>query len=422
MYRRRFLETSLAGPVSRDKVRLLFGARQTGKTLLLRHLLAGPQARFFDLQSSAERRRFERDPGAFAREVRALPRSVRVVVIDEIQKVPALLDEVQGLYDAFPRRWQFYLTGSSARRLRARSANLLPGRSHAYRLYPVCGWEAAGQANVDPALPAPGPRHRGRGKMDGSAEEMAAPPFAPRTLDRLLWLGCLPGIRAEARATAQATLAAYVEQYLEEEIRREALVRELGPFSVFLRLAAMESGRQVNLARLSQESGVPASTLKSYYQVLVDTFVGYWLPLYRGQTRKRLLTTPRFYLFDVGVRNAAAEVMLPRRVPDELGGTLLEQLVALDLLARAAYSGPGHRVSFWRTAYGVEADLVWEAPREDFPIEVKWTARPRPVDARHLETFLDEFPRRARRGLLVCRCPEPQQLTKRVRAVPWEWL
>ena len=76
----------------------------------------------------------------------------------------------------------------------------------------------------------------------------------------------------------------------------------------------------------------------------------------------------------------------------------------------------------WRATYGVEAELVWRAPREDIPIEVKWTARPRPIDARHLETFLDEFPRRARRGFLVCRCPEPQQLTKRVRAVPWEWL
>jgi len=200
------------------------------------------------------------------------------------------------------------------------------------------------------------------------------------------------------------------------------LVRDLGPFAAFLRLAAIESGRQLNVARLSQESGIPASTLKSYYQVLVDTFVGYWMLAYQGRTRKRLLTAPRFYFFDLGVRNAAAELLLPRQVPDELGGTLLEQLVATELISRAGYAGRGHRVSFWRTTYGVEADLVWEAPQEDVPIEVKWTSRPRPVDARHLEVFLDEFPRRARRGLVVCRCPEPQQLTRRVRAIPWEWL
>ncbi len=416
MYRRRFLESTLAGTVSRNKVRLLFGARQTGKTLLLRHLLSRPEARFFDLQSSPERRRFETDPSAFSREVRALPNSVRAVVVDEIQKVPALLDEVQGLYDASPRRWQFYLTGSSARRLKARSANLLPGRSHVYRLFPVCGWEVATEQSGAAALPAPG----------GSRRERAAPPptppFPSLPLTRLLRLGSLPGIRAETRASAEATLAAYVEHYLEEEIRREALVRDLGPFAAFLRLAAIESGRQLNVARLSQESGIPASTLKSYYQVLVDTFVGYWMLAYQGRTRKRLLTAPRFYFFDLGVRNAAAELLLPRQVPDELGGTLLEQLVATELISRAGYAGRGHRVSFWRTTYGVEADLVWEAPQEDVPIEVKWTSRPRPVDARHLEVFLDEFPRRARRGLVVCRCPEPQQLTRRVRAIPWEWL
>ena len=106
----------------------------------------------------------------------------------------------------------------------------------------------------------------------------------------------------------------------------------------------------------------------------------------------------------------------------ELGGPLPEQWVAPGLVRRADHASPGHRVSFWRTTYGVEVDLVWEGPREDLPVEVKWTSRPRPVDARHLETFLDEFPRRARRGLLVCRCPRPQQLTDRVTAIPWDAL
>lgn len=422
MYGYRHLQRLLCGPLSRNKVRLVFGARQTGKTQLLRHALAGAGTRFFDLQPSSERRRFEKDPAAFTREVRALAGSVRVIVVDEIQKVPALLDEVQGLYDTSPQRWQFYLTGSSARQLHARSANLLPGRSHLYRLYPVCGWEVAASESLALAPPTPrGPR-RLRARTGGGDDGRTTPPFAAQTLTRLLRLGSLPGIRAETAASAEATLAAYVEHYLEEEIRREALVRDLGPFAVFLRLAAAESGRQVNVARLSQESGVPASTIKSYYQVLVETFVGHWMTPYGGRSRKRLLTTPRFYFFDVGVRNAAAETTMPGHVPEELGGALLEHLVAQELIARAGYAGRGHHVSFWRTTYGVEVDFVWENPREDIPIEVKWTARPRPLDARHLETFLDEFPRRARRGLLVCRCPEPQQLTKRVRAVPWNRL
>ncbi len=423
MYKQRRLEEVLSAPVSRHKVRLLFGARQTGKTRLLKHLLDGPSTRFFDLQDSAERRRFEADPASFSREVRALPTAIRAVAVDEIQKVPALLDEVQALFDSAPRRWQFYLTGSSARRLRTRSANLLPGRSHAYRLHPICGWEVArGPGSAELALPPPVAARRRGARRPGVVAGSGPPPFPAQRLDRVLRLGSLPGVRGEPGATARATLATYVDHYLEEEIRREALVREIGPFLAFLRLAALESGRQVNLARLSQESGVPASTLKSYYQVLVDTFVGHWIPPYAGRSRKRLLTSPRFHFFDVGVRNAAAEVGTEPRVSDELGGPLLEQWVAQELVARADYSGRGHRVSFWRTTYGVEVDLVWESPREDVPIEVKWTARPRPVDARHLESFLDEFPRRARRGLLVCRCPRPQQLTDRVTAIPWEAL
>jgi uncharacterized protein len=427
MYYRRSLEVRLTGPVSRNKVRLLFGARQTGKTWLLRRLLAGEDTRAFDLQDTVMRRRFEADPGAFSREVRALPRSVTSVVLDEIQKVPALLDEVQRLYDAAPSRWQFYLTGSSARRLRSGTANLLPGRSHTYHLYPVCGWEVDrdGPTPELPAPVAPGRRQATRDRS-GQSRDRRTPEeprwFPPQSLTRVLQLGGLPGIRGESIPTAQATLASYVGHYLEEEIRREALVKEMGPFGVFLRLAASESGRQLNVARLSQESGVPASTIKNYYQVLVDTFVGYWMTAYAGRTRKRLLTTPRFYIFDVGVRHAAAETPIHPRLPDELGGTLLEHWVAQELIARAGYAGRPHRVSFWRTAYGVEVDFVWETPREDIPIEVKWTARPRPGDARHLETFLDEFPGRARRGLLVCRCAHPQQLTDRVRALPWHAL
>jgi predicted AAA+ superfamily ATPase len=217
-------------------------------------------------------------------------------------------------------------------------------------------------------------------------------------------------------------LAAYVDHYLEEEIRREALVRDMGPFVAFLRLAAAESGQQLNLARLSQESGIAASTLKNYFQVLVDTFVGYWLPIYARRTRKRLLTTPRFYFFDLGVRNAAAELPLDARLADVHAGPLLEHWVAQDLIARAGYRGRGHRISFWRTASGAEVDFVYESPREDVPIEVKWTARPRPSDARHLEAFLSQYPDRARRGLLVCRCPSPEQLSERVQAIPWHAL
>jgi len=410
MFYDRVVAERLAGPVSRGKVRLLFGARQTGKTALLRHLLAAQDTRFYDLQDSGLRRRFEVDPAAFSREVRALPRRIRNVVVDEIQKVPALIEEVQALHESMPRSFGLFLTGSSARKLRVRSAGLLPGRSHAYRLHPVCGWE------VTRALPA----RIGPVPSDGRGPR--GTPFPAQSLSRTLRFGGLPGIRAEGAASAEATLAAYVEQYLEEEIRREALVREIGPFIAFLRLAALESGRQTNVAKLSQESRIPASTIRAFYQVLVDTFVGHWVGAYARSARRRLLTTPRFCFFDVGVRNAAADLPLDVRMLNTQGGPLLEQWVAQELVARAGYLGRGHRVSFWRTATGAEVDFVFETPREDVPIEVKWTENPRPDDARHVETFLDEFAPRARRGYVVCRCASPEQLTARVTALPWDML
>jgi predicted AAA+ superfamily ATPase len=411
MFHYRFLQNPLLGPESRNKVRLLFGARQTGKTQLFRHLLPDAATRSFDLQQSEPRRRFEADPEAFSREVRALPRSVRHVVVDEVQKVPALIDEVQALYDGSPRRWQFFLTGSSARKLRARAAGLLPGRSHAYRLHPVCAWEIADMETAVIARPRAAAQHR-RG-------EAAASLFSSQPIERLLLHGSLPGIRAESVKTADRTLATYVDLYLEEEIRREGLVRDLGPFATFLRLAALESGRQVNLAKLSQESRIPASTLKTYYQVLVDTFVGYWIPAYSRNARRRALSTPRFLFFDVGVRNAAAELPTDTRMLHTEGPALLEQWVGQELLARAEYLGRGHRVSFWRTSTGLEVDWVFETPREDLPFEVKWTENPRADDARHLEAFLDDHSKRAHRGFVLCRCPRPQQLTPRVTALPW---
>lgn len=412
MFFLRSLLSPLLAASSQGKVNLLFGARQTGKTALLRHVLKKSEgSRLYDLQDSAMRRQFEADPSSFSREIRALPKSVGAVVVDEIQKVPALLEEVQSLHDEAPSRRRFYLTGSSARRLRSGAANLLPGRSHMFRLHPVTRWE---EEHGEIAVPAPTSR-AARGTQ-------LPPPFPGQELQRRLLFGSLPGVRAESAASATATLDAYVGNYVEEEVRRETLVRDIGPFLSFLRLSALESGQVMNLVKLSKESGIAASTIKTYYQVLVDTFLGHWMPAYGHPSRKRVLTTPRFYWFDLGVRNAAAQLPATRELVLSQGGPLLEHWVAQELIARADLMGRGHRVSFWRTVDGVEVDFVFEGPRNDVPIEVKWTTRPGPDDARHLESFLDRFSNRARKGLLVCRCERRQRLTDRVTAIPWSEL
>ena len=175
----------------------------------------------------------------------------------------------------------FIITGSSARRLRGVSANLLPGRVHQYHIFPV----VLDERNVDrksTLLPLPLKRNWNPG-------------FPVPAIEEMLLYGNLPGVIQETRNSRKATLEAYSEIYLEEEIRREALVRRIGPFARFLELAALESGNIMNLTGLSQQLGIAVTTLRTFYQVLVDTFVGYWLMPFSTRSRKRLLTTPKFY-------------------------------------------------------------------------------------------------------------------------------
>jgi predicted AAA+ superfamily ATPase len=406
-YLARWLERDLRARTSRGKVRLLFGARQTGKSSLLRALVP-KDALFIDLQDTRVRVRYERTPGALASELEARREKRLHVCIDEIQKVPSLLEDVQYVRDRQPGRFEFFVTGSSARRLRAGAANLLPGRAHSYRLFPLVDTERVGheRSTILPKADAP----------------VGASAFPRSSLDDVLTWGSLPGVALEPAASRAATLRTYAEVYLEEEIRREAVVRDVGAFSRFLVLAATESGRVMNLTGLSQESGVPVATIRNFYQVLIDTFVGYWIPAYGRSGRKQILSTPRFLFFDVGVRNAAAELPISRDLLKTQAGPIFEQWVLTELVHRTTYLGPAHRVSFWRTASGAEVDAVVETPSEDVPVEVKWTENPRTNDARHLETFLDEFPQRARRGYVVCRVATARKLSERVTAIPWHEL
>ena len=329
-----------------------------------------------------------------------------MVCVDEIQKVPRLLDDIQYLHDRYSARFEFFVTGSSARRLRAGAANLLPGRAHNYRLFPVIGPErmASSKSTIVPGLRS---IERNCGFPSASSEDL------------LVW-GSLPGVTSEPVARRASTLATYAEVYLEEEIRREAAVRDVGAFARFLTLAALESGQVMNLTGLSQESGVPVATIRNFYQVLVDTFVGYWIMPYGHSGRKDVLSTPRFLFFDLGVRNAAAELPMSRELIKTQAGTLFEQWVLLELVARTSYLGRGYRVSFWRTRHGAEVDAIVETPKLDIPIEIKWTENPRPADARHLERFLDKYSARAKRGFMICRVPRPMKLTERVTAIPWQ--
>lgn len=408
----RWYSKPLRERLDRPYVHLMFGARQTGKSTLLRSILP-ESALVFDLADPLERSRLLANPEVFTQACRALPvgREGHTVFVDEIQNVPALFDAVQSLYDSDKDRWRFVLCGSSARRLRKTGVNLLPGRSFLHRLYPLT--LAEHPPRMDSAKGTPSPW-----VLPWSSDWTPTNPFPAWSLEERLAYGALPGIVVAERPDRAELLKAFAAMHLEEEIRREALVRDWGAFVRFLQLAARESGQIVNYAAISQEAGISLNTVKSHYQLLEDMFVGFRVPAYTHSPRKNLLSTPKFLLFDLGVRHAAAGLRPSKELVDVDPGPLFEQWVGIELWIRLQYLGDG-TLHYLRTRDGAEVDYIIERGGTLTAVEVKWTQNPSASDARHLVTFLNEHPQQPGRGYVVCRCDRPLQLHERVTAIPW---
>jgi uncharacterized protein len=405
----RWLTGRLRARLRRPYVHLVFGARQTGKSTLLRALLP-PNAFRLDLANPEERNRYLARPGDFLRDCEALPHG-RVVFVDEAQAVPALFDAVQHLWDRDRAHWRFVLCGSSARKLRATGANLLPGRSLVHRLFPLLLVERPAPGDRPP-VPSPLP-------MPGLPPAVEA--FPQADLSTRLAFGDLPGIATAAVADRAALLKSYALVHLEEEIRREALIRDWGAFVRFLRLAAAESGSLLNYAAISQESGLSQPTVKAYYQLLEDMFVAFRVPAFSHSPRKNLLSTPKFLFFDLGVRHAAAGLTPSRHVVEAAPGALFEQWVGIELWKRLQYLGDG-TLHHLRSRDGAEIDFVVERKGKLTAVAAKWTEHPSPKDARHLRAFLEENRGRAAQAYVVCRCPRPMHLGDRITALPWSLL
>ncbi len=405
----RWLRARLQKDLIKPFVHILFGARQTGKTTLLNALISGP-ALYYNLADPEERTHLLADPGAFKRECEALPpsRDPQFVFVDEVQAVPSVFDAVQVLYDRDKDRWRFVLCGSSARKLRKTGANLLPGRCLLHRLYPLILQER-------PPEPEPSVSHPPLCPL--SDINALSPPFPHTGLEERLAYGELPGIVLLDEEDKSAILRSYVTVHLEEEIRREGLVKDWGAFVNFLRLAASESGQLVNFAGISRETGLSEPTVKSHYQLLEDMFVGFRVPAYSKSPRKNLLSTPRFFFFDLGIRHAASGITPCRDVVLADPGRWFEQWIGIELWKRIQYAGEG-QLHHFRTKDGAEIDFIIERDGVVVPVEAKWTERPTPRDARHLRTFLKEN-RAAPMGYVVCRCPRPMKLAENVMALPW---
>lgn len=383
---------------------LVLGPRQVGKTTLVSRLLAAqPDSITYALQIPEIRLSLEKDPTLLIRRIKAA-KPHPVVFIDEAQKVPELFDAVQYLIDE--KLASFVLTGSSARKLKRKGGNLLPGRLKNARLDPLTwnefGWlKGAGieELRVKNAPGAPG-----------------------YTFEQAMVFGALPGIAGLRDDADRADfLRAYSQTYLEEEIRAEALSRKIGAFSRFLELAAQESGTAPNFAKLSMESGVSAPAIKEFYNVLEETLVAERVDAYLKNARKRILRTSRYYLFDLGVRNSLARLPLTPELINSQKGPLFEHAVMLELIRRVRTLGRNYKVCYWRTSSGLEVDCVIDTGAGVIPIGIKASSHVRPADLAGLSAFLKEYPDQAGRGFVVAQVAKPEKLADNITALPWSW-
>lgn len=348
---------------------LLLGPRGSGKTTWLRDKL--PAAHWYNLLLDREHLRLMRDPGVFRREIEAL-RAGSWVVVDEVQKLPALLNEVHDALAFAPKRWRFALTGSSARRLRRGDANLLAGRVISRQLHPLT-----------------------------VAELPAAPP-----VDDLLRFGGLPLVRTERTlATRIDLLEAYVATYLTQEIRAEALVRSLESFSRFLEVAALANGQVTNVAGLARDSAVARPTVQGYFEVLTDTLLGAWLPAWRPRAKVKEAQHPKFYLFDCGVVRALSH-RLREPLDSAERGHLLETWVFHELRSYMAYCGCGGTLAYYRTPSGTEVDFIWSRGKHRIGIEVKASQQWRSEHGRALRELCTQKTLTACHGVYLGEAPQ----------------
>lgn len=366
----------------------LFGPRQTGKSTFVQTLL-NPEDLYITLLPQRTFLNYSRDPSLFREEIQAHHKQHEhfTCVVDEIQKLPALLDEVHDLIETLGIR--FILTGSSARKLKRGAANLLAGRASTYHLYPCTFAELGNQFELEKAL------------------------FA----------GCLPYIWANSLSLQDTLefLESYSDVYLREEIQAESVVRQIGAFVRFIDIAANNDGEIVNYSNISRECGVSIKTVQEYYQILEDTFLAYRIDPWIRSVRKRSVSHPKFYLFDPGVTNALCHYLShTQKLNPEVRGRRFEQFIVLQIIALNSYHHLGFELFFWRTNTGLEEiDLILvRAQKPVACIEIKSSPLIKNIDTHGLLSFKDEYP--DSKVYLLSPIERPRLLDSGVHMMPWE--
>lgn len=334
-----------------DQNTFLFGPRGTGKSTWLKAKLP-PDALWINLLDPDLERLLSAHPGRLRERLLAAPQ-VQTIVIDEIQKVPALLDVIHGMIEE--KRWRFIMTGSSARKLKRAGVNLLAGRAILKTMHPFMAAE-----------------------MGESFE-----------LTRALVRGMLPLVLDAA--LPEETLNTYVSLYVREEVRAEGLVRRMEDFHRFLEAVSFSHAGLVNASGIARECGVDRKTAQGYVDLLEDLLLAYQLPVFDKRAKRDLVAHRKLFLFDAGVFRALRPKG-PFDRPDEISGGALEGLVGQHLRAWIAYRSKENTLYFWRTRLGLEVDFIVYGEDGLWAIEVKAASTLRPKDLRPLSVFREDFP------------------------------
>lgn len=332
------------GALLRKKSHFLFGPRGTGKSWLVRQQLSR-SVDYIDLLHSATYLHLTARPSDLEAMI-----SKETVVIDEVQRIPELLNEVHRLIEN--RRTKFLLTGSSARRLKRGGANLLAGRAYTAALFPLNWAELEGEGRFD--------------------------------LNRFLRFGGLPSAITED--DPEAYLAAYVDTYLKEEIQAEALVRNLGNFARFLQVAALANTQIVNYTKVANDSQLSPNTVRDYFQILEDTLIGYQLPAWTRSRKRKAIQAAKFYFFDIGVAHAINSITDLEEHSDTYGKAF-EHFMAMELRAYLSYSRVREALQYWRSTTKFEVDFL---VGNRFAVEVKSTRRASERDQKGLQALAEE--------------------------------
>jgi predicted AAA+ superfamily ATPase len=356
----------------------LWGPRQTGKSTLLKFLF--PQASRYDLLLSTDYQRLLRAPYLIHEECRAAGLDAvsqqDPIIIDEIQKIPALLDEVHWLIEN--KGLRFILCGSSARKLKRGHANLLGGRAIRYELFPLVSDEI--------------------------------PDFS---LTKALNSGLIP--RHYESAEPRRYIQSYVGDYLKEEIAAEALTRNVPAFSRFLEVAALSNGEILNYSNIASECGISSPTVKEYFQILEDTLIGRQLPAFRKKKKRRLVKSPKFFFFDL-----SPVIHLSRRgkvVPgSELFGRAFEHFIWMEITAYASYSDLFFPIAYWRTSSGFEVDFI--LGDHEIAVEVKSAKTARSAHLKGLRRIKEEYA--VRRSILISLDSKPRKTEDNIEIFPWK--